>query len=434
MSEEKTLLEGKKNRWLAYIMGIGLVLVVIHNSAQPLLDYIFLPQLGFIIIIACVYTVLSKVGWRNITLGPKWFWIPMAVISGSMVLRLAVERDMHGVATAITGVALFGVYLASRYLGKDIFKVLGIAVVIEAISCVAYGVAYPGMKAGGIIVSPPTYSAPNWDIATGFMVFGAIVFTFKRQWVIVLIALVGLYFTGAQEAVFAVGVMGIIVLARRDWNWKLLASAGTLLILIAICLSISHTHTLYAPTFSMLSRLKALAVSPIPASQLPSQSPEQLVPSSKMPVNQPPSQSPNKFVPSSSTPYYIGLNNTERELNDIVHGRYWQYKIAIVEMSPLGHGYEMTKFSDRTVHNVPLIIADQIGPVAAVAWLFIMVLGLIKTRWKYGFACVLVLGVFDHFMWTQIAPYWWVLAGVATAVPNIKSDLIFKEVRGSAKV
>lgn len=417
MNEEKTILEGKKNRWLAYIMGIGLVMVVIHNSAQPLIEYIFLPQLGFIIIIGCVYTILSKVGWRNITLGPKWFWIPMAVISGSMVLRLAVERDMHGVATAIIGVAFFGVYLASRYLGKDIFKVLGIAVVIEAISCVAYGIAYPGMRAGGIIVSPPEYWSPNYDIAIGFMIFGAIVFAFKRQWIIVLIALVGLFFTGAQEALFTVGILGIIVLARRDWNRKLLASAVTLLALIGICQFAGFTQQLYTPTFSMLYRLKALTVSPIPASQLPSQD--------DSPITQPPEQ----FAPNPRVPYHPEMTDRENYLNNISNDRYWQYKTAVAEMSPLGHGYEMTKFNKRTVHNVPLIIADQIGPVAAVAWLFIMVFGLIKTRWKYGFACVLTLGVLDHFIWTQIAPYWWVLAGVATAVPNIKSDLIFKEVR-----
>ncbi len=39
---------------------------------------------------------------------------------------------------------------------------------------------------------------------------------------------------------------------------------------------------------------------------------------------------------------------------------------------------------------------------------------------------IMALSVFDHFIFTQLAPWWWALVGVATA-SDIKSDLIFKE-------
>jgi len=51
----------------------------------------------------------------------------------------------------------------------------------------------------------------------------------------------------------------------------------------------------------------------------------------------------------------------------------------------------------------------------------------VRTRWKYAFVAVLALSVWDHFIWTQFAPLWWALVGVAT-VSEVKSDLIFKGV------
>jgi len=81
---------------------------------------------------------------------------------------------------------------------------------------------------------------------------------------------------------------------------------------------------------------------------------------------------------------------------------------------------------------VPLIIVDQIGPLAGLAWLWVTIACLVKTKWRYAFIAVIALSLFDHYIWTQAAPYWWVLVGVSTT-STIKSDLIFRrEVENSS--
>ena len=90
--------------------------------------------------------------------------------------------------------------------------------------------------------------------------------------------------------------------------------------------------------------------------------------------------------------------------------------------------YEFSHPDIEPVHNVPLVIVDQIGPLAGFAWLFITIFCLVKTKWKYAWSAVLVLSVFDHYIWTQFAPYWWALVGISTTVA-IKNDYIFKEAK-----
>jgi len=121
------------------------------------------------------------------------------------------------------------------------------------------------------------------------------------------------------------------------------------------------------------------------------------------------------------------------------NGRLPAYKTAVSSISFFGHGYALfetertiTPEGDETwtvptVHNVPLIIVDQIGIIPAIMWLFITLYCLVRTSWKYAFVCVLGLCVFDHFIWTIFAPFWWVLVGVATT--GEIEDKIFKVVK-----
>ncbi|KKM68897.1 hypothetical protein LCGC14_1456350, partial [marine sediment metagenome] len=38
--------------------------------------------------------------------------------------------------------------------------------------------------------------------------------------------------------------------------------------------------------------------------------------------------------------------------------------------------------------------------------------------------------VFDHYVWTQFAPWWWVLVGVSAASMDGGSDRIFRNSNG----
>ena len=109
----------------------------------------------------------------------------------------------------------------------------------------------------------------------------------------------------------------------------------------------------------------------------------------------------------------------------LTSGRWYAIVEAVRNFSFIGHGYSLSTVGGGIVHNMPLIIMYQIGPFAALAWLFVSVYCLIKTGWKYAWVAILAMGVWDHDIWTQMAPWWWALVGVSTA-SGLKSDLIFR--------
>ena len=59
------------------------------------------------------------------------------------------------------------------------------------------------------------------------------------------------------------------------------------------------------------------------------------------------------------------------------------------------------------------------------AWLFIMFFGLVKTKWKYAFGVILALGIFDHMMWTWLAPLTFIILGVSTL--EGEGDYLFRK-------
>jgi hypothetical protein len=99
---------------------------------------------------------------------------------------------------------------------------------------------------------------------------------------------------------------------------------------------------------------------------------------------------------------------------------------AVQDIQFFGHGFSLSTVGGQVVHNIPLIIMHQVGPVAGLAWLFVTVYCLIKTKWKYAWIAVLAMCVWDHYLWTQCPPWIWAMIGVSTA-STIKSDLIFRK-------
>ncbi len=99
-----------------------------------------------------------------------------------------------------------------------------------------------------------------------------------------------------------------------------------------------------------------------------------------------------------------------------------EYRLAVIKramtnIKPFGDGYSVTIFNRTTVHNVPLIIVQQLGypgVAAGIAWVLVAITGLWKAkRWRMLWVAVLAMSVFDHFVWAQFAPWWWLMAGVS---------------------
>lgn len=374
-----------KTKYAAWIIGTGIMLMAIHTRLLTITDskgvtWLFLPQIGLMcaMMLTLVYVAMS---YKKITLGSKFIWIPLLVIVGSIITSVVWQFAEGNIglwdmtSKAFFGVFLFCLYLTARNMGQELFKPFTIATVIVSISCIAYGVVYFGHKTGGL--ASPT----NYDMATGLLIIGTVVSVVKRQWWLWAITLVGLSFTGADEAIFAVVVLVIALIIRRDWSKKILLPIGIVVILFIFGLSTGALQKLYQPTVD-----KVVAFTQV-----------------------------------------IRGNHTEStdKLMDIATGFRWTTYWKLSPIKPFGYGYNIDYFYPGIPHNVVLIIIEQIGIAGAIAWLFVILYCLIKTKWKYAFIAILSLSVFDHFIWTQVATWEFAIIGVASA-SKINSDLIFR--------
>lgn len=373
----RSWMQANQNKIWAWIIGGGLVLFAFHNPEQPLIQYAFLPVVGlsFSMIAAFVVVLDNR---ARLTVGNKIIWIPMVLMLLSIALSGLVNGASLGekVAPLILAVYLFSIYLSARILGKDMFTPFTIAVIVAAISCVYYSlfVMPAGVRHGGWV------SPTNYDIAAGLLVFGTVVSAANNKWWVSAIALMGLMATGAPEGLFAVVVLFIMVLARKDFSWHMALPVVVVVLLGGLWFAFGGGLEAWRYTWWATDITGSL--------------------------------NPDIMADLGVTPM----------------GDRWSYIVAaMTNISWIGHGYVLTAFTYDIVHNIPLIIVDQVGPVAGAAWLFVTVYMLIKTKWHYAFASVLALGAFDHYLWTQVAPWWWALAGVAL-VSEQPNDYIFKGV------
>ena len=376
------LSEQVDKRWLV-VIGLGLALVPIHSEfltnlvtfrGQVLLH---IPTLGFVLVVVGAALFVTR-HWQLVKgsgLGDRKIWIPLIVI----VVAMGISGLANGItirsqfAPLFMGVALFVVYIVSRVLGEGIFRYLMPFVIVGSASVIISGILLPGQYTGGFIT--------NYCASAGFLIFGALVYRGRWRLLLLAIAGAGLFFIGALEAVFIVGVLGIVLLIRRDVSLYLALAFGSLMIMIGVWSALGYFSPLYEGNLN-LAVLRDVVTGKVPL----------------------------------DTDAAAGL--TSGRWNAIVE--------AVRNFSFIGYGYSLSTVGGGIVHNMPLIIMYQIGPFAALAWLFVSVYCLIKTGWKYAWVAILAMGVWDHYIWTQMAPWWWALVGVSTA-SGLRSDYIFKE-------
>ena len=349
------------NLWLTNVTSIGGMATL------------FLPAIGGTIWIMAVLLFIRN-HWRELDWGDKKIFIPLLVIVASMGISGFINGESLGgkVSPLFMGVALFFAYVVSRSLGKDIFKMLIPFVCLGAVIAVILGIINPGVPSGGLIT--------NYCASAGFLIFGAIVNQGKWQWVFILTALVGVFFIGALEGLFIIGVIGVTVLARRDYNKYLLISLGTLLVIASILALSGNLISLYTGNNNLAVLFEVVT--------------------GKVPINM-------------------------DTLNAMTSQRWEVYVEAVKQFNFIGYGYSLDLTQGRNIHNVPLNIMNQVGILAAISWLGLTIYCAIKTKWHYAWIAILAMGVWDHYLWTQFGPLFWCLIGVSTA-STIKTDLIFR--------
>lgn len=379
---------------IAYMLGFSLVAFAIHSEWLTLHDsegkvLFFVPWfgiLGFCAVISLMLTTKEDI--TNI--GPKRVWIPMVIIVGFIAARVPIERSMESIAEVMLAGIMFGLYLCSRKLGKQVLWPVVIFGVIEAISVVVYVLFLADwdttqLMNGGIL------SKTNYAEAAGVLVIGmcAMFYLMPGKLLAMMLAplfVIAIVFTGSP-----IGIVSLVVLALyTGWNYR--RSIGRKAVVsIAIIGVILLSWAAWGPWDTHMERTKAVI----------------------------------QDVTSGE------VDNSEPGQYSWGQGRIPAYKRAINNVQFFGHEYDIYKYqigkdnrainapteSNKTVaivHNVPLVIVDQVGPVVAVAWSVasLALFWIASRRMKVVWIGVASLCLFDHFIWTTIAPWWWALAGI----------------------
>jgi len=371
--------EVKVKRW-ALLIGLGLALFPVHNVYLTNLTIkdgevgFFLPafgaalwMMGTLLFITWNWEMVKQNG-----LGDKKIFIPLLIVVLAIGLSgVTAEGLIAKFVPLLMGLSLFSLYLVARILGNAIFLPLVVGAVIASFGVIVSFLHNPGELTGGVVFEE------NYDIVVGYVLLGVALFIHRYQWVLVSLALVAMFLSGSAEAVFALGVLGLVVLMRRDWGKKMAVSLSPAIVLVVIVFASGYGQVLYDFTVSIIRDFFGTGFS--------------------------------KFT-------------------TVLGWRWYWITVAFAGLSPFGDGFNLTAFNIAIVHNVPLIIVQQLGypgVLAGITWLFVSIYCLLKTKYKYVWVLVLALSVFDHYIWTQLAPLWWAIIGVSTA-SQIKSDLIFR--------
>jgi len=377
----------RPSRWWSAIIGAGIALSPIHNQWLTHLatnskgeTLFFLPAFGYLLLIMGAGLFLlnnwqrvKDVGWGDRRVVGSLLFIVLAIsASGAAYSGLQARFAPAGM-----GLALFALYLCGRVLGKDMFLPLAVGAVVASLGVIAHQVVHPGVITGGFVFED------NYDIVVGYVLLGATLFIHRWQWILVGLALVAILLTGSPEGLFALGVVGVVILVRRDWSRKLVVVLTPVIIIVVVGLVSGYGQHLYGYAEKIIGGETA---SPYGESGIP-------------------------------------RNAIEYRLQVIGD--------AMSNIKPLGEGYNLTDFSrSPNVHNVPLVLVQQLGYpgiLAGLAWLWVSIWCLAKTRWKYAFTLILALSVFDHYVFTQLAPLWPAIVG-ASMTSNIRSDKLFRQV------
>ena len=370
----KTFWDDKSNR-VSFLLMVSLVLFICHYQVS-VLKYVPLFQIGgFLLIFITGYLISSH--WqefRRIGLGPAYIWIPLAVISGSAVARIFIQYDAQTLAGAIFMVSMFGLYVVSRIYGEKALNLFMPIVIIGAISIVVQFFVTGQPKNPGLF--------SNYAVAAQFLVFGWLVSPQKHQWWLSAIVIMGLLLSGAEEGLFYIAILGAVIIIRRDWSRRILLPVGVVVLILTGGLITGHIQD-------------SRAVSMI------------------------------KDTYRAITDKTLTQGERDALLNEATNLRWLHGWRLHRPVQPLGYGVTPTYHYEDIPHNIALLIIDQLGPAAMIAWFAAIIGGIRKTKWKYGFLSLILFGMFQPFVWTMMAPYMWAMAGSATMAKG--SSYIFKE-------
>ena len=334
-------------------------------------------------ILLLFYIFMDEEYCKKITLGSPFIYIPIIIICASIassgLFQFLINHELQVFASrVILGAYFFLMYLVARIFGKDLFKSFAWAVVIETISViVGYFLVRGTVYSNGGLTSPHDY-----NIASGLLVLGSLFAIPKKQWLLVCIAFIGVCITGSMEGIIACGVIFIVMLIRRDWHKLMLIPVALVTMIILVGIPLKYDSEILKYQINRIDNLNSY----------------------------------------DTTKY-------SSKLDYLTDGRITLIDNAVKNFQITGTGYVInpTNQIDKPVYNGVLVAIQQTGIWSGLAWLFLVVYCLIKTKWKYAWIGVIALSLGDYYLFDQLGLWVFVLAGVSS-VSIVKSDLIFRRI------
>jgi len=365
---------------MTWFFGIAIILYT-FTSAWARTDILgfplFLPILASgIIAVVITYIRLSKQANTRFSR----ILVPLVIILLFIWIRCLMDNTDESISKAsfitVTGIVM---YVIGRTYGIRVFWPLAIVAVLQSVSVVIIALFFSDWNSGMDIRNGGFIDRDNYALGQAVIVIGLVsgIYLIKSViWkaVFVSVCTLGLLFTGSPEAFVFLIIIGLYTIYKGDITKPLRNGLVIVVVLFAV-------WVLSGPGLKQYDRLGEVTT----------------------------------FVSSGD------IVESESWDDDVKEDKYsWGdgrlpvYKQSVNEASMFGHGYAIYNAQDyhKKVHNVPLVIVDQIGLIPALAWLGVTLYCLVRSKHKYLWIGIIVLGLFNHTTWTVFAPYWWLAVGL----------------------
>jgi hypothetical protein len=382
------------------IFGLGLAGIIVHNPDSYLLKNWLIPTTGLFLILLMMPVLLVKVSKTTQKLDP-WAVIPMSIILAFVGLSMGFHTDLSFLNNnflvrgylSFLSPFVFGFMILSIYFivktHPHILEIPFATMVIFATTGIAFTAFTTGLKSGGWI------TGMNYDTTVPLLVIGTLLAPKKWQWWLSGVSIIGLFFSGAEIGLVVIAVVVLVIIIRGDGvgiNWrgvnkglhlnseKILLPVVALLFCLLVATPSGITHSLWVHNGiqgTLGDRIQAAT--------------------------------------------WAQDGGNVKSLDYLLTGNRLNGNWHIRPITLTGHGLEIDKLTETTPHNQFLIITDQIGIIAALAWLFATLAWGIRTKNYYILAAILSVAMLDHYFWTVGILWWWAFMGVES------KGLIFSE-------
>ena len=291
-------------------------------------------------------------------------WIGLGIITAVAIIN----------GSTYLNLVLFPLYGITMLAGlqlrdKQGYKQFTVLVVVELIGVIVMSFLRPNIGNGGFI------DPANYNIATGLTLVGFLISYDKYKWIVLPAVVLGIFLTSGEEAVILLIVLAAAILIKRDWSKKILPTLLAGVICLVLFFGFHQPSYLYMVSSNQWAVLTG-----------------------------------NEML------YQTDL------VPDMSRGRMEGYKLAVTTPTILGHGFDAKWDTHDTVHNVPLRVFYDLGIIGLIGFMLTLAVWARKTGY-YVIVLILTIMMFDHYFWTQIGVWLWLLFGMTY---NVSGRYIFR--------